>query len=484
MSSHVLAIDAGTTGVTAILFDARRQIMGRAYSEFAQHYPHPGWVEHDAVEILATAERVAVQALTSAGVQPSDVAIGITNQRETTVVWDAAGQPVHRAIVWQDRRTADRCRTLADEAPAIRAKTGLVTDPYFCATKLEWILQNVEGAGAEGQRFGTIDSWLAWRWTGRHVTDPTNASRTMLWDIHQSSWDADLLALFGVPRHMLPEVVPSSHPIGPVRNGPLAGATLHALVGDQQAALYGQGCTGPGQAKNTYGTGCFLLQHTGPDAVASQHGLLTTRAASLDETPQYALEGSVFVGGAAVQWLRDGLKIIDSSPGINDRAREGDDNGGIVVVPAFSGLGAPYWDPDARGAILGLSRGTSRRHIARATLEAIAHECHDVLEAMARDSGRPLPALRVDGGAAASDVLMQAQADLLQCPVERPANLETTALGAARLAARSAGLSWEHVGDAVTRFEPDMAVEEVARRVQRWRSAVAAVRSFAHSAAH
>ncbi len=478
LSSHVLAIDAGTTGITALLLDAERRVQARAYEEFAQSYPRSGWVEHDGVEILDVAQRVATKALGEAAVAPQDVAIGITNQRETTIVWDGDGRPIHPAIVWQDRRTAQRCRGLADEAPAIRAKTGLVTDPYFCATKLEWLLRNVDGAGAADQRFGTIDTWLAWSLTGQHVTDPTNASRTMLWDIHKSRWDPDLLALFGVPEHLLPDVVPSSHVIGTVRSGPLKGATLAGLVGDQQAALYGQGCTGPGQAKNTYGTGCFLLQHTGTVAVQSQHGLLTTRAASLDGSPQYALEGSVFVGGAAVQWLRDGLKIIDSSPGVNDRASEGTDNGGVVVVPAFAGLGAPYWDPAARGAILGLSRGTTRRHIARATLEAIAHECHDVLEAMEQDSGVPLPALRVDGGAAASDLLMQAQADLLQCPVERPENLETTALGAAALAAHAVGLPWQSDDPHLARFEPRLAGDDVAERVRRWRSAVAAVRSF------
>ncbi len=478
LPSHVLAIDAGTTGVTALLLDRDRQVQARAYAEFTQIYPRPGWVEHDALEILATAESVAARALQHAGISPADVAVGITNQRETTVVWDGAGRPVHHALVWQDRRTADRCDALADHADEIRAKTGLVTDPYFCATKLEWILQHVDGAGAPGHRFGTIDAWLAWKWTGRHVTDPTNASRTMLWDIHRSRWDDDLLTLFGVPAHMLPEVVPSSSVVGDITSGPLAGATLAALVGDQQAALYGQGCTQAGQAKNTYGTGCFLLQHTGSEAVASSHGLLTTRAASLDEAPQYALEGSVFVGGAAIQWLRDGIKIIDSSPGVNDRASEGDDNGGVVVVPAFAGLGAPYWDAHARGAILGLTRGTTRRHIARATLESIAHQSRDLVEAMAADSGIALPALRVDGGAAASDLLMQAQADLLQVPVERPGDLETTALGAAALAAHAVGMGWSARDEQMTRFTPRLAPDDVAQRVARWHAAVAAVRSF------
>ncbi len=459
------------------MLNGERQVAARAYAEFTQHYPQAGWVEHDAEEIWQTAQRLCGEVLASAGISGNDVAIGITNQRETTVVWNDDG-PVHPAIVWQDRRTAQRCRELSAHADMIRAKTGLVTDPYFCATKLEWILRQVPSARSEGHRFGTIDSWLAWRLTGRHVTDVTNASRTMLWDIHRSRWDPELLALFDVPLHLLPEVVPSSHQIGTVQDGPLKGATLCAMVGDQQAALYGQGCDQAGMAKNTYGTGCFLLQHTGSEAVASTHGLLTTRAASIDDEPQYALEGSVFVGGAAVQWLRDGIKIIDTSPDVNDRAMEGDDSMGVVVVPAFAGLGAPYWDPEARGAILGLTRGTTRRHIARATLESIAHQCHDVLEAMEEDSGIRLTALRVDGGAAASDLLLQCQADLVQCPVERPAELESTALGAADLAALAAGIHWQRPDDDLTRFTPTMASADRDARVLRWRSAVAAVRSF------
>lgn len=481
----MLAIDAGTTGVTALLLDAKRRVEARAYQEFQQYYPHPGWVEHDAREILDAAIRAGREALREARVVAKDVVIGITDQRETTVLWErASGKPLHRAIVWQDRRTSKRCRELESEAEAIRAKTGLVTDPYFSATKLEWLLQNVDGAAAQAAKgklaFGTIDAWLAWSLTGKHVTDDTNASRTMLFDIHRSRWDPDLLELFGVPESLLPQVVPSSGSIGPVRDGPLEGAELAGLVGDQQAALFGQGCTRKGETKNTYGTGCFLLQHTGVDAVASRHGLLTTRAASTDGTPQYALEGSVFVGGAAVQWLRDGLKLIDSSPEVNDRAAEGDDTAGVVVVPAFAGLGAPYWDAEARGAILGLTRGSSRRHVARATLESIAHQSHDVLEAMEKDSGAPLPELRVDGGASQSDILMQAQADLLQRPVVRPAMVETTALGAAALAASATDI-WGNDALAAeddARFEPQMAPDEARARIHRWRAAVAAVRSF------
>lgn len=483
----VLALDAGTTGVTALLLDGDRRVVGRASREFSQHYPRPGWVEHDASEIAQVADQVMREAVDQAGVDPSKVAaIGITNQRETTVLWDRqTGRPVHNAIVWQDRRTADRCEELRPEwQDRVRDRTGLVLDPYFCATKLEWLLHNVEGARKEATRgrlaFGTIDSWLTWHLTGAHVTDHTNASRTLLWDIRRSDWDSELLELFGVPDAVLPEVVPSSGQVGHVRTGPFQGVPVAGLVGDQQAALFGQRCFQPGQGKNTYGTGCFLLQHTGTDATRSDHGLLTTRAASVDGRSQFALEGSVFVGGAAIQWLRDGLKMIDQSPDVNDEAAKSDDSGGVVVVPAFAGLGAPYWDPHARGAVLGLTRGTSRRHIARATLESIAFQSADVLNAMESDSGLRLPALRVDGGASQSDLLMQFQADLIQRPVVRPENVETTALGSGFLAGLAVD-AWsldelEVEPEGATVFEPRDV--DVAARKAAWSSAVAAVRAF------
>lgn len=472
----VLAIDAGTTGVTCLVLDGD-EVIGRAYAEIEQHYPQPGWVEHDPQEILDQVVAVGRQACRDAAVRPSSLAaIGITNQRETTVVWDDAG-PIHPAIVWQDRRTDAACKALAPHRNLVRQKTGLELDAYFCATKIAWILDNVpdarERAVAGELRFGTIDTWLAWCLTGRHVTDPTNASRTMLWDIHTSQWDPALLELFDVPSQVLPDVVPSSHVIGACPD--FDGAPLAALVGDQQAALFGQGATEAGQAKATYGTGCFLLQHTGNQAVASQHGLLTTRAASLDETPQYALEGSVFVGGAAIQWLRDGLQIIDAAPEINDLAAPSSE--GVVVVPAFTGLGAPYWDGQARGAVLGIHRGTTKAHIARATLEAIAMQCDDVLRAMVQDSGVALPELRVDGGASQSERLMQLQADISRVPVLRAACVETTALGAGRLAALAVG------GGACNPktgqgWVPSLKSEKAQALRSRWDAAVQATRSF------
>ncbi len=484
-----MALDAGTTGITALVLDESRRIVGRAYQEFDQHFPRPGRVEHDASEIWAVAQTVLEAALANAGAEVAEVAaLGITNQRETTVLWDrTTGQPVHNALVWQDRRTADLCDELRPAwQDRVRAKTGLVLDPYFSATKLHWLLENVAGARERAARgelaFGTIDTWLAWNLTGQHVTDPTNASRTMLWDIHKGAWDQELLDLFGVPVSVLPDVVPSSHIVGAIQNGPLSGVPVAALVGDQQAALFGQRCFEAGQAKNTYGTGCFLLQHTGTEAVESQHGLLTTRAASIGNGPaQFALEGSVFVGGAAIQWLRDGLKMIDEALGVNNEAEKTEDSGGVVVVPAFAGLGAPYWDPHARGAVLGLTRGTSRRHIARATLESIAFQSADVLKAMESDSGLRLPELRVDGGATQSDILMQFQADLLGRPVVRPADVESTALGAAYLAGLAVG-AWNladlaKVPPGATVFEPQER-EGMEEKKRSWERAVDAVRAF------
>jgi glycerol kinase len=484
---QILAIDAGTTGVTALVVDGKRRVVGRAYAEFAQHFPRPGWVEHDGLEILATVERVAKDSCKAAGIRPTDLAgVGITNQRETTVVWErASGKPIHHAIVWQDRRTAARCKELASSRSRIRGVTGLELDAYFSATKLEWLLANVPGArkrAAAGElAFGTIDSWLAWHLTGCHVTDVTNASRTMLYDIKASAWSTELLELFGVPEAVLPEVVPSSHVVGPVTAAWARGVPLAALVGDQQSALFGQRCFAAGQAKSTYGTGCFLLQHTGTTPIASKNGLLTTRAASLDATPQYALEGSVFVAGAMIQWLRDGLKMIQAAPETDTLAESVADSGGVVVVPALTGLGAPHWDAEARGAILGLTRGTTRAHIARATLEAIAFQTAEVVHAMEHDSGIRVPELRVDGGATQSAPLLQIQADLLLSPVVRPANVETTALGAAYLAGIAVG-AWTRddleaaPGDTVV--QPRSSAEEALGRMQEWHRAVAAVRAF------
>jgi glycerol kinase len=444
-------------------------------------------VEHDPEQIWLTQIEVAQAVLKAKNLRAIAVAaIGITNQRETTVLWDRkTGRPVAPAIVWQDRRTAARCAELKPRwEDAVRQRTGLVIDPYFCATKLEWLLRDRrlrDRAAAGRLAFGTIDSWLAFKLTGRHVTDPTNASRTLLWDIHLGAWDAELLALFGVPHAILPEVVPSSHVIGTTDLlGPPV--PVASLVGDQQAALAGQLCLRPGEAKTTYGTGCFLLQHTGGKAVASRHGLLTTRAASLDGRAQFALEGSVFTAGAAIQWLRDQLGVLRKAPEVDRLAAQVPDAGGVYVVPAFTGLGAPYWDPEARGAILGITRGTDKRHLARAVLESIAFQSAEVSEAMEKDSGLRMPNLRVDGGAARSDLLLQMQADLLQCPVVRPKELDTTAMGAGLLAGRAVDL-WRlrdlkagaHVQ---AEFTPSVGKAEAARRMAGWRAAVAVTRSY------
>ncbi|MFO1533310.1 MAG: glycerol kinase GlpK [Thermoplasmatota archaeon] len=483
----VLAIDEGTTGVTVLALDGARRVAGRAYREIPCSYPRPGWVEQDAAPLWQATLETAKAALRDAKARSADVAaIGIANQRETTVVWDRrTGKPVAPAIVWQDRRTASRCAELRpDWEDTVRGRTGLVLDPYFSATKLEWLLDRKglrQRAGEGRLAFGTIDSWLAWNLTGRHVTDTTNASRTMLWDIHKGAWDEEILDLFGVPAAILPDVLPSAQVVG--TTDALGTATpVAALVGDQQAALFGSGCLAPGQAKNTYGTGCFLLQHTGATAVASKHGLLTTRAASTGRTPQFALEGSVFTGGAAIQWLRDQLGIVATAPEVDALAGQVPDSGGVVVVPAFTGLGAPHWDPDARGAILGLSRGSDRRHIARALLDAIACQSADLVEAMQKDSRRPIPELRVDGGAAKSAPLLQAQADLLQRPVVRPANVETTAMGAGLLAGLATDM-WKvrdlkGATEGEVKFSPRMKAKEAARRMDVWHAAVATARTF------
>ncbi|MEA3190314.1 MAG: glycerol kinase [Thermoplasmata archaeon] len=487
----VLAVDEGTTGVTALVLDAAGGVVGRAYREVGQAYPRPGWVEQDAAAMLEAVVWTGRAALRTAKAEPRDVvAVGLANQRETTVLWDRdTGAPAAPAIVWQDRRTAPRCADLRPQwAAKIRRRTGLVLDPYFSATKLEWLLRDGPGndrllqKAREGRlAAGTVDAWLLHQLTGQHATDPTNASRTMLWDIHKGAWDDELLELFGVPERLLPEVRPSSGDFGTTEafGHPMP---VLGVAGDQQAALFGQACTKAGEAKSTYGTGCFLLQHTGGDAIRSRHGLLTTRAASTGRAAQFALEGSVFSAGSAIQWLRDQLALLRAAPEADALAEQVPDAGGVMVVPAFTGLGAPHWDPDARGAVLGLSRGSDRRHLARAVLEAIAFQATEVMAAMQKDSQLPIPRLRVDGGAAQSAPMLQFQADLLQRPVVRPANLETTAMGAACLAGLAAG-AWKladlrkpRAGDAVV--APTMAAAAAKRRMAQWRKAVAAVRAY------
>jgi glycerol kinase len=492
---HVLALDQGTTSSRAIVFDETGKAVASAQQEFQQHYPQPGWVEHDPDEIWRTQRDTARRALREAGIKAEDlIACGIANQRETTIVWDRqTGQPIHRAIVWQDRRTAAACAELKQigAESLVKERTGLVLDPYFSATKLAWILDNVPGARRRAElgelAFGTVDTWLVWNLSQSrtHVTDPSNASRTLLFNIHMGDWDPELLQLFGVPRAILPDVLPSSHAFGMIAPSVLgAPVPITGVAGDQQAALFGQGCHKPGMAKNTYGTGCFLLMHTGDRVVRSTNGLLATSAAQLgraidarDVAREYALEGSVFIGGAVVQWLRDEMKFFDSAADIERLASDVLDNGGVYVVPAFAGLGAPHWDPNARGAIIGLTRGSSRAHIARAALESIAYQSADLLEAMQKDAGQALSELRVDGGAAANDLLMQFQADILGVPVVRPQVLETTALGAAYLAGLAVDL-WPSREELAAqwrmerRFEPRMSRGEAAALLARWREAV------------
>ena len=468
--SFVLALDQGTTSSRAIVFDHAGNIIGSARQEFRQFFPQPGWVEHDPQEIWSSQRAVVDRALAGAKVIGRDIAaIGITNQRETTVVWErASGRPIAPAIVWQDRRTAGICDDLRaqDLAGLFQQKTGLVLDAYFSGTKLQWLLDHVPGARARAERgelaFGTVDTWLIWNLTkgGAHVTDPSNASRTLLFNIHTGDWDDELLRLLRVPRAVLPQVVRSS---GVVATADIGGASIPiaGIAGDQQAALFGQACHSPGMAKNTYGTGCFLLMNTGAEAVASRNNLLTTVAWNCGGPTQYALEGSVFIGGAVVQWLRDGLGIIKTAADVEALARSVPDSGGVVLVPAFAGLGAPHWDPYARGSLFGLTRGTTTAHIARAALDAIALQSAEVLDAMHADSGITLTELRVDGGATANNLLMQCQADLLGVPVVRPKVLETTALGAAYLAGLATGY-WSTPADITAnwqvdrRFEPAM----------------------------
>jgi glycerol kinase len=488
---YVLALDQGTTSSRAILFDETGAIRAVAQKEFQQFYPQAGWVEHDPNEILLSQFSCAAEALAKAGATPRDVAaIGITNQRETVIVWErSTGKPIHPAIVWQDRRTAALCKELeaSGVGESVAAKTGLVLDPYFSATKLKWILDNVSGARARAERgelaFGTVDSWLIWHLTAgqKHVTDVTNASRTLLFNIVKGEWDADLLKLFGVPAGVLPHVAWSSERVGDsTAHGPfpsLAGIAIAGIAGDQQAALFGQLCWSAGQAKNTYGTGCFLLENIGTEFVRSRHKLITTVAASAQRRLEYALEGSIFIGGAVVQWLRDNLKIISASSDVEALAASVKDTGGVVFVPAFVGLGAPHWDAHAAGMLIGLRRETGAGQIARAALEAIAFQVADVLEAVNTETGAPLQALRVDGGAAVNDLLMQFQADVLGVPVVRPRVTETTALGAAYLAGLATGvwaspdaLRAKLEGD--VRFEPRMSAGERAARRAQWQRAV------------
>jgi glycerol kinase len=447
---YILAIDQGTTSSRAVLFDRAGAIVGAAQREIGQHYPQPGWVEHDPLEILASVQATMVEVLARASVRPTQLAgIGITNQRETTVVWDrGTGQPVHRAIVWQSRQTAHICEQLQRDGaePLVRERTGLVVDPYFSGTKVRWILDHVPGARARAERgelaFGTVDTWLLWNLSAErvHVTDATNASRTMLYDIQRRRWCPELLALLGVPEAMLPDVRSSSEVYAHTAAQPLGAAVpIAGIAGDQQAALFGQGCFAPGMAKNTYGTGCFLLMNTGASAVRSSHGLLTTIAWDIGGAVDYALEGSVFVAGSAVQWLRDGLRVIANAAESQACAERAGTTDGVYCVPAFTGLGAPYWRSDARGAIFGLTRGTTRDQLVRAVLESLAYQTRDVLDAMQSDSGIALAALRADGGAIANDFLAQFQADLLGVPVERPVVAESTALGAAYLAGLAVG---------------------------------------------
>jgi len=484
---YVLALDQGTTSSRAIVFDERGAPVTVAQQEFRQIYPNPGWVEHDPREILRTQREVAREAMSQAAVPLKEVrGIGITNQRETTILWDRqSGEPIANAIVWQDRRTAEACRELKDSGAEslVRERTGLVIDPYFSATKIAWLLDEIPGARERAERgelaFGTVDTWLVWHLTGNrtHVTDVTNASRTMLYNVHAQDWDEELLRLFRVPRALLPDVHPSTHAFGMVPASVLGEPyVIGGIAGDQQAAMFGQACHAPGMAKNTYGTGCFMLLHTGGDMVQSAHGLVSTPCAHLRQK-EFALEGSVFVAGAVVQWLRDEMGFFKSSFEIEALANSVLDSGDVFIVPAFTGLGAPHWDPDARGAIFGLTRGTSRAHIARAALESIAFQSADVLDAMQKDSGMSLKELRVDGGATANDLLMQFQADLLGVPVVRPKVLETTALGAAYLAGLTTALwkSREEIASqwqAERRFEPRMDAGRRQALMARWREAV------------
>ena len=488
----ILAIDQGTTGTTCLVFDEDGALAGRAYREFTQHFPRPGWVEHDAAEIWDVTRAVAVEACEDAGVGELR-AIGITNQRETVCVWDPkTGEPLHHALVWQDRRTADRCAELREDGreTLARERAGLVLDPYFSATKIEWLLANVDGLrekAADGRAvFGTIDAWLVFNLTGELATDVTNASRTLLYDIHEGRWDPELLDLFGVPERALPEVRPSIGDFGTTRDGALegfAGVPVCGIAGDQQAALYGQACLDPGEGKNTYGTGSFVLLNAGDTAPPTAEGLLTTVAWGIGERTLYALEASIFVTGAAVQWLRDGLGIIEQAAETEALANSVEDSGGLVFVPALTGLGSPHWDPYARGTIVGITRGATRAHLARATLEAIAFQTLDAVEVMNRAADTPLRELRADGAASENGFLMQFQSDVLGVPVVVPEVRETTALGAAFLAGVGAGVFTQgrvrELWREDRRYEPSMSDDERSTRHAEWSRAVERARGWA-----
>ena len=487
MGTYILALDQGTTSSRAIVFDRLGDIVSKAQYPFRQLYPQAGWVEHDPMEIWETERRAAAQA--AEGLEADIAGIGVTNQRETTILWDkTTGRPVYNAIVWQCRRTAELCEELKRQGleERIQSATGLLIDAYFSATKIRWVLDNVPGAREKADRgdllFGTVETWLIWQLTGSHVTDYSNASRTMLFDIHRLCWDAELCELLGVPMSILPLPVSNSQVYGLVKKGipgleKLAGTPVCGAAGDQQAALFGQGCFSPGDTKNTYGTGCFMLMNTGRTAVSSKNGLITTLACGPRGEACYALEGSIFVGGSAIQWLRDELKIVNDARDTEYFANKAETSNDVYVIPAFTGLGAPYWDPYARGAIVGLTRGTNASHIIRATLESIAYQSKDVIEAMQADSGIPLQALRVDGGASANNFLMQFQADILGVDVERPATLEVTALGAAFLAGLAVGY-WSGLDDVRNRlhiervFEPSADKEKQVQRYKGWKKAV------------
>ncbi|MBL9218796.1 MAG: glycerol kinase GlpK [Opitutaceae bacterium] len=493
MRRFILALDQGTTSSRAIVFDRRGRAVATAQQEFAQHYPQPGWVEHDPRDLWASTRRTALGAVAEANLTGRAIAaLGLTNQRETTLLWDRrTGRPLHRAIVWQDRRTAAACALLKRRGlePLFRKKTGLLLDPYFSGTKLAWLLDHVPGARRRAERgdlaFGTVDTWLLWQLTGGrvHATDATNASRTLLLNLRTADWDNELLKILRIPREVLPEVRASSGVFGEVSAVPaLNGIPISGIAGDQHAALFGQACWSPGMAKNTYGTGCFLLMHTGDRPVVSKNNLLTTIAWQIDGRLEYALEGSVFIGGAVVQWLRDGLGLIAKSVDVEKLAAQVTDNGGVYLVPAFAGLGAPHWDAAARGVITGLTRGSNAGHLARAALESIAYQSADLLRAMAADCGRQLRELRVDGGATVNNALMQFQADLLRVPVVRPRTTETTALGAAYLAGLAVGF-WKNrdeiasLWSADRTFRAQMPAAPARRLLAGWHAAVRRTRS-------
>ncbi|SUO97745.1 glycerol kinase GlpK [Suttonella ornithocola] len=494
MSKYVIALDQGTTSSRAIIFNHNGDIVNIAQKDFTQHFPEPGWVEHNPQAIWSTQLSVMSEAIAKAGVREDEIAaVGITNQRETTMVWDKkTGEPIHRAIVWQDRRTSRFCDTLKEKhGELIKHKTGLVIDAYFSASKIRWILDNVDGAREKANKgelaFGTVDTWLVWKLTdGKvHVTDPSNASRTMLFNIRDMDWDDELLELFQVPRSMMPEVKSSSEVYGYVESRYIPGGKvpIAGIAGDQQSALFGQMCTKKGMVKNTYGTGCFLLMNTGEEIVDSKNNLLATVAWKIGDKVTYALEGGVFVGGAAIQWVRDGLRIIRTADAINSLADSVEDNGGVYFVPTLAGMGAPYWDQYARGTILGITRGTTDAHIARATLEGIAFQVYDIVKAMEKDVGEKTKEFRVDGGASASNLLMQIQSDIFQFEIIRPKVLETTASGAAFLAGLAVGF-WKDVDDIAKQwqkdrvFEPELDIAKRDHMLHYWHKAVKAAQNW------